>query len=381
MLANTPISARKRWPVTIARMVAAGTVSTARVATDRTQRAAAGRRWGKRSKTLNAEVRDMEMLLTRREEPGACRAAAHGRSARPGILWWLVALPVWRAERIGAPRLWPDAPRPGVTGGTWPAAACTGVVSGRVGVLVPGRGGECDRQGGCLARGPEHRDGVGGDVGDAVLALLAGEGQPGVWTDAERGQVVVLTGDHGSGGDRVLVEGVEVESVDVALLVAGAHDHEVVGAAVDESRVGQRDRPHLTVDDIDSLRAEAVRAQVAADGLVPAADVALPVVAGGRECFGVPVDALNGVQGGGGHERLGGDAEEGLDGAFAGVTATDDRGPAHATQRPHTAHARHELTEGEDGGAVGEVLVGGITQSAGVDDPAGEQRGAVGHLD
>ena len=34
------------------------------------------------------------MLLTRREEPGACRAAAHGRSARPGILWWLVALPV-----------------------------------------------------------------------------------------------------------------------------------------------------------------------------------------------------------------------------------------------------------------------------------------------
>src|SRR5436190_20233264 len=89
MLANTPISARKRWPVTIARMVAAGTVSTARVATDRTQRAAAGRRWVKRSKTLNAGVRDMEMLLTRREEPGACRAAAHGRSARPGILWWL----------------------------------------------------------------------------------------------------------------------------------------------------------------------------------------------------------------------------------------------------------------------------------------------------
>src|SRR6266545_5055298 len=70
MLANTPISARMRWPVTIARLVAAGTVSTARVATDRTQRAAAGRRWVKRSKTLNAGVRDMEMLLTRREEPG-----------------------------------------------------------------------------------------------------------------------------------------------------------------------------------------------------------------------------------------------------------------------------------------------------------------------
>src|SRR5438046_2608517 len=94
---------------------------------------------------------------------------------------------------------------PGVTGGTWPAAAFTGVVSCRVGVLVPGRGGECDRQGGCLARGPEHRDGVGGDVGDAVLALLAGEGQPGVWTDAERGQVVVLAGDHACGGARALV--------------------------------------------------------------------------------------------------------------------------------------------------------------------------------
>src|SRR5256885_12160593 len=70
MLANTPISARKRWPVTIARMVAAGTVSTARVARDRTQRAAAGRRWVKRSKTLDAGVRDMEMLLTRRRARG-----------------------------------------------------------------------------------------------------------------------------------------------------------------------------------------------------------------------------------------------------------------------------------------------------------------------
>src|SRR6266511_1592774 len=53
MLASTPICARARWPVTIARIVAAGTVSTARVATVRIRRAAAGRRWAKLSKTLN----------------------------------------------------------------------------------------------------------------------------------------------------------------------------------------------------------------------------------------------------------------------------------------------------------------------------------------
>src|SRR6266545_1656533 len=53
MLANTPICARARWPVTIARIVAAGTMSTARVATVRIRRAAAGRRWAKLSKTLN----------------------------------------------------------------------------------------------------------------------------------------------------------------------------------------------------------------------------------------------------------------------------------------------------------------------------------------
>src|SRR6266516_2108905 len=84
ILANTPISARTRWPVTIARMVAAGMVSTARVATDRIRRAAAGRRWVKRSKTVDTAVLDMEVLLTRRGGAGACRVAAHGRSARPG---------------------------------------------------------------------------------------------------------------------------------------------------------------------------------------------------------------------------------------------------------------------------------------------------------
>src|SRR6266516_5975924 len=92
MLANTPISARKRWPVTIARMVAAGTVSTARVATDRIRRAAAGRRGVKRSKTVDVGVLDMELLLTRRE----------GRRGVPRS------------------RTWPISPPPGPCGGWWP---------------------------------------------------------------------------------------------------------------------------------------------------------------------------------------------------------------------------------------------------------------------
>src|SRR5437660_5420732 len=83
MLANTPISARKQWPVTIARMVAAGTVSTARVATDRTRRAAAGRRWVKRSKTMDTGVRDIEVLLTGRE----------GRRGVPRSRTWPISPP------------------------------------------------------------------------------------------------------------------------------------------------------------------------------------------------------------------------------------------------------------------------------------------------
>src|SRR5438552_14872565 len=102
MLANTPISARIRWPVTIARTVPAGTVSTARVATARTTRVAAGRRWVKRSKTLNAGVRDMEMLLTRREEPRGVPGSRTWPIGPPRDPVVAVALPVWRAERIGA---------------------------------------------------------------------------------------------------------------------------------------------------------------------------------------------------------------------------------------------------------------------------------------
>lgn len=65
---------------------------------------------------------------------------------------------------------------------------------------------KCCRQRGCLAAGAEHRHGVARDVGDAVLVLLWGEGQSGVWTDAERGQVVVLAGSHDIGvRNRVLL--------------------------------------------------------------------------------------------------------------------------------------------------------------------------------
>src|SRR5439155_26974689 len=88
------------------------------------------------------------------------------------------------------------------------------------------------RQCGCLAGGPEHRDGVGRDVRDTVLAFLRGEGQSRVWADAERGQVVVPAGDDGSACDWVFVEGTEVESVDVGLPVAGAYVGESGGAAV-----------------------------------------------------------------------------------------------------------------------------------------------------
>jgi hypothetical protein len=86
----------------------------------------------------------------------------------------------------------------------------------------------------------------------------------------------VLTGNDVPVGGRVLVEGSEVEPVDVRLAVAGAEDDEVVGAAVDESRAGQRDGPCLARQHVESLDAEPVWPQVAADGLVAAADVLLP---------------------------------------------------------------------------------------------------------
>ena len=59
-----------------------------------------------------------------------------------------------------------------------------------------------------------------------------------MWTDAERGQVVVLTGNDIRVRNRVLVERPEVEPVDVRLLVAGAEDDEIIGTTVDESRAG-----------------------------------------------------------------------------------------------------------------------------------------------
>src|SRR6266571_64865 len=93
-------------------------------------------------------------------------------------------------------------------------------IAGEIAVhAAPGRGrglGPCHcvkrcRQCGCLAGGPEHRDGVGRDVRHTVLAFLRGEGQSRVWADAERGQVVVPAGNDGPACDRVLVEGTEVE--------------------------------------------------------------------------------------------------------------------------------------------------------------------------
>src|SRR6266581_2444373 len=119
MLANTAIWARTRWPVTIARMVAAGTVSTARVATDRIRRAAAGRRWVNRSKTVDTGVRDMEVLLTGREgRRGVPRSRTWPISPPRDPVWWLVALPVWRgrADRCAA------TGRHVTTGEAWPVA-------------------------------------------------------------------------------------------------------------------------------------------------------------------------------------------------------------------------------------------------------------------
>ena len=63
-----------------------------------------------------------------------------------------------------------------------------------------------------------------------------------MWADAERGQVVVPAGDDGPTCGRVLVEGTEVESVDVGFPAAGTDDDQVVGAAVDEAGAGQRHR-------------------------------------------------------------------------------------------------------------------------------------------
>src|SRR5690606_6437516 len=118
----------------------------------------------------------------------------------------------------------------------------------------------------------------------------------------------------------------------------------------------------------------------ATDGLIPAPNVVLPAFTGGGQ-FGVPVDAVHAVQRGGGHVRLWPDAEDRLDGALGGGATTDDRDTTDPTQRPHAGPALHELAEGEDGGAVGEVLVVGVAESAGVDHPAGGYRAATGELD
>src|SRR5256714_2305138 len=187
-----------------------------------------------------------------------------------------------------------------------------------------GRGEGCG-----LAGGAEHRHRVGADVGDAVLALAGGERQSGVRADPERGEVVVLAGDPGA-ADLVLAERVLVEAVDVGFAVAGAQHDEVVGAAVDQDRTRYGHGLGAAVDDGQAAYAEPVRAQVAAGGLVPAADLALPLLAGVGQVGGVPVDALDPIDGGGGHHRLRRDAQERLDRALAGVATADDRGPGYA---------------------------------------------------
>src|SRR2546423_284792 len=81
------------------------------------------------------------------------------------------------------------------------------------------------------------------------------------------------------------------------------------GGAVDEPRTGPPQGWCPPAYYGQAPYAEAVRAQVPADGLVPAADLLLPLLAVLGQVGDVPVDAFDPVEGGGGHHRLRRDAQ------------------------------------------------------------------------